>query len=424
VGGDVASVGGTLKRDPNAIVRGDQQVISIGATVDDIAWLRPWIHECLLKARLLGFAPGLGWAWGLALVALAVYALCALLFPTALARSVQTLETHPLQSVVAGLLTIIAMPILFTLLCVSVIGILAVPFVGIALLTAKAFGKLVVLAWLGQRLTRSLSPATSVHPALSVLIGGTIILLIYTLPVLSVIVYQLIGLIGLGVVVYSVLLALRARRPPRPATPGATPPGAAAFTASVANGTQAEAGPAATAAAADAAGADAADPTAGDPAAADAYAAAGAPGVASPSATAGASASAPSALAALSYPRAGFWIRMGALLLDAILIGVILGVVVHSGRLHLVVLASYGAIMWKLRGATIGGIVLNLQVVRLDGRELDWSTAIVRALSCFLSLFIVGLGFIWIALDREHQAWHDKIAGTVVVRLPKGVSLV
>lgn len=47
----------------------------------------------------------------------------------------------------------------------------------------------------------------------------------------------------------------------------------------------------------------------------------------------------------------------------------------------------------------------------------------VVALGCFLSLLIAGLGFIWIAVDREHQAWHDKIAGTWVVRVPKGTGL-
>ena len=80
--------------------------------------------------------------------------------------------------------------------------------------------------------------------------------------------------------------------------------------------------------------------------------------------------------------------------------------------------------MWKLRGSTVGGIVLDLQVVRLDGREIDWPTAIVRALGCFLSLAVAGLGFFWIAFDEEKQAWHDKIAGTVVVRVVKGAPLV
>jgi uncharacterized RDD family membrane protein YckC len=129
----------------------------------------------------------------------------------------------------------------------------------------------------------------------------------------------------------------------------------------------------------------------------------------------------PHATAALAatLPRAGFWIRMAALLLDAILIGIMVHELPHSHNLELLALAIYGAVMWKLRGATIGGIVFDLQVVRLDGREIDWTTAIVRALGCFLSLMIAGLGFIWIAFDDAKQAWHDKFAGTVVVRLAR-----
>jgi uncharacterized RDD family membrane protein YckC len=79
--------------------------------------------------------------------------------------------------------------------------------------------------------------------------------------------------------------------------------------------------------------------------------------------------------------------------------------------------------MWKVKGTTIGGIVFGLRVVRRDGRPMDWATAIVRALSCFLSMVVAGLGFIWIAIDDDKQGWHDKIAGTVVVTMPKGVSL-
>jgi len=50
--------------------------------------------------------------------------------------------------------------------------------------------------------------------------------------------------------------------------------------------------------------------------------------------------------------------------------------------------------------------------------------AVVRALASLLSLAVIGLGFFWIAWDREKQAWHDKIAGTLVVRMPRGVSLI
>jgi uncharacterized RDD family membrane protein YckC len=124
-----------------------------------------------------------------------------------------------------------------------------------------------------------------------------------------------------------------------------------------------------------------------------------------------------------AMPRAGFWIRMAALLLDVLLVGIAMSLLHPFGNFHIRVLAIYGAVMWKLRGTTVGGIVCDLHVVRLDGRPLDWETAIVRALGCFLSLFVVFLGFIWIAFDHNNQAWHDKIAGTVVVRAKRGAPL-
>jgi uncharacterized RDD family membrane protein YckC len=125
-----------------------------------------------------------------------------------------------------------------------------------------------------------------------------------------------------------------------------------------------------------------------------------------------------SAAAALALPRAGFWIRMLALLLDMVLVAVVMHLIRASDDWFLMVLASYGVIMWRFRGSTVGGIVFNLIVVRRDGREMDWGTAVVRGLSSFLSLFALGLGFIWIAIDKDNRAWHDKIADTIVVRAP------
>ena len=115
---------------------------------------------------------------------------------------------------------------------------------------------------------------------------------------------------------------------------------------------------------------------------------------------------------------------MAALLLDILLVGIATNFLNHIFHLHILLLAAYGAVMWKLRGTTVGGIVFDLQVVRLDGRAIDWETAVVRALGCFLSVAVAGLGFFWIAFDDAKQAWHDKIAGTVVVRVPKGRPLV
>jgi uncharacterized RDD family membrane protein YckC len=280
-----------------------------------------------------------------------------------------------------------------------------------------------MLAWIGRRVTNARGSGAMSHPAVAVLIGGAIVLVLYLIPILGLLLYKLLGVLGLGAVVYTAILAARAhqaaRQPLRPA---------AATAAAAAPGSPAAGSPAA------------GSPAAGSPAAASAApaSAAASPGI-SPSAEAAAAGTAsipegaaapgvtlpgtPAAHISAALPRAGFWIRMAALLLDGILVGFVLHVL-HLSHMELLALAAYGAVMWKTRGSTIGGIVFDLRIVRLDGRAVDWETAIIRALSCFVSLVVAGLGFFWIAFDHDKQAWHDKIAGTVVVRVARGTPLV
>ena len=60
----------------------------------------------------------------------------------------------------------------------------------------------------------------------------------------------------------------------------------------------------------------------------------------------------------------------------------------------------------------------------MDGINLIILVCAGLAVASLLSLAVMGLGFFWIIWDPEKQAWHDKIAGTLVVRMPKGVSLI
>jgi uncharacterized RDD family membrane protein YckC/cytoskeletal protein CcmA (bactofilin family) len=390
IGGDVVAVLGTVNRDPGAIVHGSvQNVLNVDiAGVNGFGWLSTWINQCLLYGRPLAFHAGLGWAWTIALGLLAFYACLALLFREGVEECVRTLETQPGHTALAALLGILLTPVLFVLLLITVIGIAAFPFVVAALFCISLFGKAVVLAWLGSRVTGG-RPGMPGHPAVAVLIGGAIALVLYVVPVAGFLVYKLLGFFGFGAVVYTLLLRVQARRAAngQPAYAGASPPSTAPQSAS-----------------AESAAPQATPPLSAAP-----------PGV--PPAAA-AAAMPPQFTAAL--PRAGFWVRMGALLLDVVLVGFAMGLLHPFGHgfgdFHIVVLAIYGAVMWKVRGTTVGGIVFDLHVVRMDGRPVDWETAIVRALGCFLSLCVVFLGFIWIAFDPNRQAWHDKIAGTVVVR--------
>jgi uncharacterized RDD family membrane protein YckC len=59
---------------------------------------------------------------------------------------------------------------------------------------------------------------------------------------------------------------------------------------------------------------------------------------------------------------------------------------------------------------------LGMRVVRTDGTPLTVTGAVMRYVGLILSVAALFIGIIWIAVDAEKQGWHDKIAGTHVVR--------
>lgn len=384
VHGELVSVGGAITRDPAAVVHGPQQQISFGQHFGRLEWLKPWFEHALLYGRPLAFDSSLGWAWWLAAGFLALYVVLALMFDHGMQRCVTTLEEKPAQTVLASVLAVLFTPVLIMILAVTVVGIPIVPFLLLGLFCAGLFGKAAVLATIGRRITRFTGIVPFSHIAFATLIGGLIVLLLYVVPVFGFIVFNLIGVLGLGVVVYTLMLAMRSNHVPV-AAPAASMSGAAGVATEgvVGDGTV--------------------PPS---------------PAQATPTPP-----PRPSNVDLAAQPRAGFWIRAGALALDALLVILIVNVLEPADDFFALLLATYGAVMWKLRGTTIGGIVCNLRVVRTDGQDIGWETAIVRALGCFLSFIPLGLGFIWMVFDNNRQTWHDKIAGTVVVRVPRSQPL-
>jgi uncharacterized RDD family membrane protein YckC len=122
-------------------------------------------------------------------------------------------------------------------------------------------------------------------------------------------------------------------------------------------------------------------------------------------------------------PRAGFWIRLTATALDFIALCWIL-MLPYVDSFFLFFWLAYHIGMWSWKGTTIGGIVCNLKVVRLNGSDADLSVCLVRGLAGIFSALPLLLGFFWAGWTSERQSWHDKIAGTVIVRVPKGISLI
>ena len=85
---------------------------------------------------------------------------------------------------------------------------------------------------------------------------------------------------------------------------------------------------------------------------------------------------------------------------------------------------SYFAGFYLWRGATPMGLIFGLRVVRLDGRPLDPPTLAVRGITAAFGALAAGIGYFWCAWDPGKQTWHDKLAGTVVVKTSKSATLV
>ena len=89
-------------------------------------------------------------------------------------------------------------------------------------------------------------------------------------------------------------------------------------------------------------------------------------------------------------------------------------------RLTLVLLiVGFNGLFWTRRGQTLGMQSWRLRVEREDGRLLTWADTLRRLAWAVLSLAPLGLGYLWIAIDPERRAWHDRLSGTRVVMLPK-----
>lgn len=74
-------------------------------------------------------------------------------------------------------------------------------------------------------------------------------------------------------------------------------------------------------------------------------------------------------------------------------------------------------IFWVYRSATPGKMLLGMILVDIrTGNKLTTRQCIVRYLSYYVALLPLGAGFIWIIYDKKKQGWHDKIAGTAVVK--------
>jgi uncharacterized RDD family membrane protein YckC len=142
-------------------------------------------------------------------------------------------------------------------------------------------------------------------------------------------------------------------------------------------------------------------------------------------------------MATEEFEYAGFWVRVGASLIDTLVLLCVTMPLLWSiyGRAYFDaeqtgfiagpadfliswVLPAVAVItFWVFKQATPGKMLVSAKVVdAATGGPLTVSQAMIRYIGYFASTIPLFLGLIWVGIDPKKQGWHDKIAGTVVIR--------
>ena len=131
----------------------------------------------------------------------------------------------------------------------------------------------------------------------------------------------------------------------------------------------------------------------------------------------------------------GFWWRVSAAIVDSILMAIIILPVAFyfygeqylwsedfiQGPLDFLLQWVFPAIaiilFWMYKGATPGKMAVSAKIVDAQtGEQPSPAQFLGRYFAYFVSALPLGLGIFWVAFDKRKQGWHDKLAGTVVVR--------
>jgi uncharacterized RDD family membrane protein YckC len=378
--------------------RGQHIVIGLPALGDHLRSVVPWITRGFLWGRPI--VPNVGWVWMVLLVFFLISLGLNLIFDRAARSCARVITERPLNALLTGLVTLVLLGPLFVIMAATVVGILIIPFFACAVAVAWMLGKVGVLRGVGSSVMHQSDPDSRSEGTRSFVIGFALLTLAYMVPVLGFIIWAMVGVLGLGAATMTFLSALRRESPkkvtPPPAGPSAPEPSAPPPPIPPSPDVYAPSAPLAY---------QATEPTGHAPPVPEAAATpAGLPD---------------------RRPYGTFLDRVAAFALDCLLVAIANNLLdfTHNGGPFFLLLLVYHIAFWTWMGTTMGGIVVGLRVVRTTGENVRVIDALVRGLGAIFSLAALGIGCVWMLQDPERQMWHDKIAGTYVIKVPRNVLL-
>ena len=431
----VAIFGGTLNAPADLQLRGEQVIFGTPEMADWVQSLFPWITRGLLLGRVV--VPGLGWVWTVMFASFMVGLLLNHIFYRQVGACADVIVSRPLSTFLVGLAALLVVPLVLTIVAASVVGLIVIPFAIAACIVAAMIGKAGVARAIGRGVITERDPESRVQGAGSFSMGVVIMMLAYMVPVLGMLAWATAGVFGLGAAAMTMTVRLRKERPaappaaPVPPSPMAPPPPSVPGVPDYGGPRPSESFASAVPAPPSAMAFEAADAPASMPDVRSAFPDE-VPPVAPPPVTAGpprsSVAAPPVLLGGLAlYPRATFFDRVAAIVLDIVLLGIAYNFFDRwwwrDEEAFFVLVLAYHIGFWAWKGTTLGGIICNLRVVRTNGENPRFVDALVRGMSAIFSVVALGLGCFWMINDSYRQMWHDKIAGTVVVKLPREMVL-
>jgi len=74
---------------------------------------------------------------------------------------------------------------------------------------------------------------------------------------------------------------------------------------------------------------------------------------------------------------------------------------------------------WMHGGQTLGMKTWRVQLISIDGTQIDWRKSAIRFIGAIISWLVFGLGFFWSLFDKDKRTWHDMLSATKLIQLPK-----
>jgi len=113
---------------------------------------------------------------------------------------------------------------------------------------------------------------------------------------------------------------------------------------------------------------------------------------------------------------AGFWVRVIAAFIDAVIVGAASSILAPRGDVYVPLAILYsGVLLGKWNGQTLGKKALGIKVISAGGRPCGLGQAFGRSAAEILSMVTLGIGYLIAAFDHQKRALHDHMAGTLHV---------